>query len=151
MFGIGTYWWPEANLQVRTKFSTPKTTNADELFPHLFKNGTTNRQPYARVDFIPQSGTKNFASVCEYEYILTKMPTFVYPDVFRNLHRSRLSRRPMSWLLPHPLPSPVTVVRKHDWVTHRKIEKERKLYDEGGIGEEPKHTTTRKPGHLYTK
>ncbi len=114
-------------------------------FPIYSKMGQPIGNPRPESTLSPSLELRIWPLVCEYEYILTKMPSFVYPEVFRNLHRTRLSRRRMIWLLPHPPPSPVTVVRKHDWwvVTHRKIAKERQLYDEGGIGGEPKHTTTR--------
>ncbi len=45
------------------------------------------------------------------------------------------------WCYSSPTPSPLSLSRL---ATHRKTEKE----GEGGLGEEPNHTTARKPGHL---
>ncbi len=61
--------------------------------------------------------------------------------------RTRLSRRCVIWLLPHPsLPLPAT---------HRKTEKERQLADgrRGGVGvwKEPNHMTAVKPGPNHSK
>jgi len=57
-----------------------------------------------------------------------------------------ISRGSIIWLLVHPPPSTVCIP-----ATHMKAEKERQLvHCRGGkgVGEEPNHTTTRKPGPL---
>ncbi len=65
------------------------------------------------------------------------MKSFVLPRVLNDLRRTRLARLRMMWPSPHSPPSsPVS-----------KLEKERQLADgrRKGVGEEPNHTTARKP------
>jgi hypothetical protein len=64
--------------------------------------------------------------------------------VVNDLYRTRLSCRRMIWLLPHPLPSPVSKLERDTQET----EKERQYADGRGegVGVEPNHTTPRKPG-----
>jgi hypothetical protein len=45
----------------------------------------------------------------------------------------------------HILPPPLTLVSSTGDTQHRKTEKERQLADGMGVGEEPNHTTARKP------
>jgi hypothetical protein len=58
----------------------------------------------------------------------------------------RLSRGHMIWLLYH---APPFLVSKLDHATQRKSAKERQVAaGRGEVGEEPNHTTARKPGPL---
>jgi hypothetical protein len=101
-------------------------------FPIYSKMGQTIGNPMPESTLSPSQELWISPLVCEYAYILTKMPSFVYPEVFRNLHRTRLSRRRMIWLLPHPPPSPVTVVRKHDWWHTGRLRKRDNFMTRGG-------------------
>ncbi len=57
--------------------------------------------------------------------------------VLNDLERTRLSRRNMNWLLPHPSP-PQVVSLSGELADGRGV----------GVGKEPNQTKARKPGHL---
>jgi hypothetical protein len=68
--------------------------------------------------------------------------------VFYVLKRTRLSRHCMIWLLPLPLPSP-TPISKFSLFLILPVFRPMSRRREGG-GNEPNHTTARKPGPLQS-
>ncbi len=73
------------------------------------------------------------------------IPTTVWsnPESFQWFTEEKASRRPIIWLLPHPLSPPVSELDRRPSGRPRKKDN---LHAEEAGGEEPNHTTARKSG-----